>query len=59
MSPVTVGDLTTEVVPEVPAPPTPAPAGGTPVWEELDRVRRAEAQLRRDRARTRAEGSDA
>ena len=59
MTPVVVNQLTTVVEPSdrpASAPTAPEPA---PPWEEADRVRRAEADLARDRARVRAEGLDA
>ncbi len=59
MTPVVVTELTTVVEASerpVTGPAAPEPA---PPWEELERVRRAEAELARDRARVRAEGLDA
>jgi len=62
MTPVEIGELVVE------ASAAPAEGAGEPPaeqdrvaveWEEVERVRRAEAQLVRDRLRTRAEGFDA
>jgi hypothetical protein len=59
VSPVAVNELTTEVHTEERPTPAAAPVEPGPPWEELERVRRAHAELARDRARTRAEGQDA
>jgi hypothetical protein len=56
VSPVTINELETTVTP---AAADPAPAGAAPPWVEDERVRRALADLERDRARLRAEGLDA
>jgi hypothetical protein len=58
MTPVSIGELSTEVQSDG------APGGGrqhteqTMPWDELDRARRAEAELAELHARTRAEGFD-
>ncbi len=55
---VRIAEMTSELM--APAEPGTTGAGGpreTP-WQELDRVRRLEARVERDRARTRARGFD-
>ena len=58
MSPVSIGELHTEVAPDgAPAPPE-RPGEPRMRWHELDDARRARAELAELRARTRAEGFD-
>ena len=57
MTPVSIGEITTEVLPVSAAAAAPA-AQGPPPWEDVERVRRAAAELAREGARTHAEGFD-
>jgi len=59
MSPVTIGELNTEVAPDTAPEPERQAAGQEMRWDELDRARRAHAELTQLRARTCAEGFDA
>ncbi len=47
-----VSDVTAEAAPQA------APAGESVKWQELERLREANAQMTRDRRRTEAEGYD-
>ncbi len=59
MTPVSVDELTTEVVPER-DPVTPAHAAApAPRWQETERQRSLHAHLEREACRTRAEAYDA
>jgi len=59
VTPVSVGELNTEVVAEPPPAEVPSgPSAGAP-WEELDRLRQTAAELMRLHDRTHAEGFDA
>ncbi len=61
MTPVTVGELNTEVAAEQPTSGADAGAGPPPPtpWDELERLRQAAAELAGLRARTRAKDFDA
>jgi hypothetical protein len=54
--PVHVDEITSEV--NVEAEPLPSQTLPTMPWQEVDRLRQAQSCLRRDSARTRAEGFD-
>ncbi len=58
MSPVNVGELRTEVTPDASAAGPIREPGSTRPWDELDRARRALAELTELGARTRAGGLD-
>ena len=47
-----ISDVTTEAAPQAAAAATPV------IWQELERMREAHAQMVRDRRRTEAEGYD-
>jgi hypothetical protein len=57
MTPITIGEVNTEVAPEgaTEAGRASTPAGRMP-WQELERARRTQADLAELRARTSAEG---
>jgi hypothetical protein len=56
MTPVSVDELTTEVVPEREPPATAAAALPSPPWVEAERQRAVHERLERDACRTRIEG---
>ena len=59
MSPVSVGELTTEVEPVGAAPAPARPSEPQMPWEEPERARRIHAEIVELHARTRAEAFDA